>query len=172
MKPAIFLDRDGTIIVDKNYLNDENLVEFLPDAIAGLKHLQDMGFDLIVVTNQSGVARGLVSEDNLHKIHNRMDKELANYKVKIKGYYYSPHAADSNHPTRKPNPGMIEQAILEHKIDRTKSWMIGDKAIDVGAGINAKVKTIFISTATESSPEADTTCATLREAAAYIESQS
>jgi D-glycero-D-manno-heptose 1,7-bisphosphate phosphatase len=170
MKPAIFLDRDGTIIVDKNYLNDPNQVEFLPQAVEALKELQTMGYKLIVVTNQSGIARGIVSEENLHKIHRRINEFLLPQGITIDAYYFSPHAADSDHPTRKPNPGMIEQAIKDHKVNRAKSWMIGDRMSDVQAGHNAKMRTVLLSTAQANvtSPEPDLACDTLLDFVEYL----
>lgn len=141
---AIFLDRDGTIIIDKVYLNDPNKVEFLPNAISGMKHLQDIGFTLFVATNQSGIPRGLVQIDNLHKIHDVISRECEKHEVYIKKYYYSPHASDSNHPTRKPNPGMLLEAQKEFSIDLKSSWMIGDRIIDVQAGLNAGTRGILL----------------------------
>lgn len=141
---AVFLDRDGTIIVDKNYLNSPDGVEFLPNAIEGLKVLSLKGYLLIVVTNQSGVARGLVQESNLHLIHNKMDEMLIRHNIKIEKYYYNIAAADSNDPDRKPNPGMLLKAIRDFDLDVKKCWMIGDREADVKAGINAGVNTIFI----------------------------
>lgn len=143
-KKTIFLDRDGTLIVDKDYLNDPNLVEFLPNAIAGLKKLKELGYIFIVVTNQSGIFRGLVTEEQMHAIHQRMDIELAKHNLEIAAYYFSPEGPDSKSLMRKPNSGMIEQAIIEHGVDRQNSWMIGDKMSDVEAGHRAKLKTIFL----------------------------
>jgi D-glycero-D-manno-heptose 1,7-bisphosphate phosphatase len=144
MKPAILLDRDGTIIVDKNYLNTPDEVEFLPQAIDGLKAFVKKGFLLVVVSNQSGVARGIVQEDNIHKIHKKMDKLLEPHGVKISAYYYCGAASDSNDPNRKPNPGMLHQAIKDLNLDPNNTWMIGDRTSDIEAGQNAHLKTIYI----------------------------
>jgi D-glycero-D-manno-heptose 1,7-bisphosphate phosphatase len=170
MTPAIFLDRDGTIIVDKVYLNDPSLVEFMPNAIEGLKKFKALGFKLIVVTNQSGIARGLVTTENLEKIHERMTADLAAEGISIDGYYHSPHAAGSNHPTRKPNPGMIEAGIADHDIDRENSWMIGDRMGDVGAGHNAQLKTILLTSSKEqiTTPMPTLTCDDLLDCANFI----
>ncbi len=149
-RAAILLDRDGTIIVDKHYLNSPDGVEFLPQAIEGLKALSDKGFLLIVVTNQSGVARGLVQESNLDLIHKKIDSILAPHGIKIAKYYYNTAAADSNDPDRKPNPGMLLKAISEFDLDVEKSWMIGDRQADVDAGKGANVSTIFIQNAEHS----------------------
>lgn len=144
MTPAIFLDRDGTVIYDKVYLNDPGLVEFIPGAIEALKKLKQAGYLLIIITNQSGVARGLVQTENIFKIHERMDEILKPHGLTFDGLYFSPHAADSDHPQRKPNAGMIEDAIREHRIDRSRSWMLGDKPSDVIAGQRAHLHTVLL----------------------------
>lgn len=167
MQKAVFLDRDGTIIIDKVYLNDSQQVEFLPGAIDGLKELKKNGYLLIVVTNQSGIARGLVQKENLEKIHARMQEILRAENIQIDGFYYSPHAADSNHPMRKPNPGMLLQAAKEHRIDLAASFMIGDKPIDVEAGHRSGVKSVLIGSAVDSS-DADFVAADLGSAAQWI----
>ncbi|MBY0385347.1 HAD family hydrolase [bacterium] len=164
---AVFLDRDGTIIIDKVYLNDPKQVEFLPGAIDGLKELKRAGYLLIVVTNQSGIARGLVQKENLEKIHQRMQDLLKHENIQIDGFFYSPHAADSNHPMRKPNPGMLLQAAKEHRINLAASFMIGDKPIDVEAGHRAGVKSVLIGSALDSSG-ADFVAADLGSAAQWI----
>lgn len=145
MRKAVFLDRDGTIIVDKVYLNDPTGVEFFPGAIQALAELQRAGFLLIVVTNQSGIARGLVTEENLQAIHEQMQALLKSHGVSIDAFYHSPHAANSHHPMRKPNPGMLDQAAKEHRISLSESFMIGDKPIDVEAGHRAGTKSILLS---------------------------
>lgn len=144
MQPAIFLDRDGTVIYDRVYLNDPNLVEFIPGAIDALKLFKQLGYKLIIITNQSGVARGLVQLDKLEAIHKRMQKDIAAKGLSFDGFYYSPHSVESDHFQRKPNPGMIEDAIRDHNVDRNGSWMIGDKMSDVEAGHRARVRSIFI----------------------------
>jgi histidinol-phosphate phosphatase family protein len=167
MKKAIFLDRDGTIIVDKNYLNDPEQVEFFPVAIEALKSLQN-DFLLIVVTNQSGIARGLVQVENVYLIHEKMQAVLKPYGVQITAFYFSPHAADSNHPLRKPNPGMLIQAAKDHRIDLGASFMIGDKPIDVEAGQRAGCKSILISDAVSETSAPDFLSTDLLVAAQWI----
>lgn len=175
MTKAIFLDRDGTIIVDKNYLNDPLGVEFLPFAIEGLTHLANQGFTLVVVTNQSGVSKGLVSELNIHLIHKKIDELLAIHKVKIQKYYYNTADSTSNDSHRKPNPGMLLDAAKDLNIDMTQSWMIGDRDSDIKVGHNAQVKTIFIVNKTHPLSENISTnykAKDLLEAALYIEKSS
>lgn len=168
---AVFLDRDGTIIIDKVYLNDPEQVEFLPGAIEGLRALQAAGFLLIVATNQSGIARGLVQEENLHKIHEKMQTLLATENIRIDRFYCSPHAADSNHPMRKPNPGMLLQAAKDLRIDLASSFMIGDKEIDVEAGHRAGAKSVLVtnaSTSIDTVTAADFVAPELQSAASWI----
>lgn len=167
---AVFLDRDGTLIVDKHYLNDPDQVEFLASAIKGLKALKQLGFLLIVVTNQSGVARGLVQEENILKIHQRMQEILKSSQVQIDAFYYSPHAADSNHPMRKPNPGMLIQAAKDLRLNLDESFMIGDKEIDVEAGHRAGCKSVLISSQ-ETNTRAEFTAVNLIKASDWINKQ-
>jgi D-glycero-D-manno-heptose 1,7-bisphosphate phosphatase len=143
-RKAVFLDRDGTIIVDRVYLNDPALVEYLPGAIEGLKTLSKAGYLFVVVTNQSGVPRGLVQIENLHKIHQRIDKDLSEHAVTIAGFYFAPYMTDSDHPLRKPNPGMLVKAAAELNIDLKASWMIGDRMLDVEAGHRAGCRSILV----------------------------
>jgi histidinol-phosphate phosphatase family protein len=174
-KKAVFLDRDGTIIVDKHYLNDPSGVEFLPHAIEGLRDLKKNNFLLVVVTNQSGVARGLIEESNIAKIHQRMQDLLKPQQLQIDAFYYSPHAADSNHPLRKPNPGMLIQAAKDFRLDLDASFMIGDKLIDVEAGHRAGARSILISAAHDEETlgaDPDFFAAHLKQAADWILSQS
>ena len=144
MKKAIFFDRDGTLIENKHYLNDPNDIEYMPGVFEALKSLSDAGYLLFVATNQSGIPRGLVSEENMHEIHKRMQDKFSENGFKIEKYYYSPHMPDSDHPSRKPNPGMLLQAAEEFSIDLNSSWMIGDKDIDVETGHNAGAQSILL----------------------------
>ena len=141
---AIFLDRDGTIIVDKVYLNDPNQIEYLPGVFEALKQLQAAGFIFMIVTNQSGVPRGLVTLENLHEIHRRIQLAFLEHGVEFQEFYYAPYHTDSDHPMRKPNPGMILKGVEDHQVDPQRSWMIGDRMIDVEAGHRAKMKTIMV----------------------------
>ena len=144
MKKAIFFDRDGTLIIDKIYLNDPEQVEYLPGVFKGLKDLRDLGFEFVIVTNQSGVPRGLVDVKNLEQIHTNMRADFAKEGIDILGFYYAPYLVESNHPMRKPGAGMLEAGIKDFNIDRTKSWMIGDRMTDIEAGHRAEMKTVFL----------------------------
>ena len=141
---AVFLDRDGTIIKDKAYLNKASEVEYLPNAMEGLQLWSQAGFLLIVATNQSGVAQGLIQLEQLEAIHGRMRCDCASQGVDIVHFYYAPYLADSGHPCRKPGAGMLLQAALDFQLDLKKSWMIGDRQTDVQAGIAAGTQTVFI----------------------------
>jgi len=141
---AIFIDRDGTINKDVHYLDDPEKFEFYPGIQVGVKRLQENGFKLIVITNQSGIARGYFTEKQLSDIHKRMKQEFQKYDVTLDGIYYCPHHPDEKCNCRKPNTGLFEKAIHEHNIDVKKSYMLGDKILDVGAGKKAGVKTILI----------------------------
>lgn len=169
MKKAVIFDRDGTLIVDKVYLNDPEQIKFLPETFEGLKILKDMGFVFFVATNQSGIPRGLVQIENLHEIHRRMNAELSEHGLKIEKFYYAPYMTDSNHPMRKPNPGMLLAAAEEYGIDLSQSWMLGDKDVDVLAGQAASCRTIVIkSDHTPTNVKPDFIAETMKEAAEFI----
>lgn len=140
--PMIFLDRDGTIIVDKIYLNNPEEVEFIDGVIDNLIKLYQAGFKLVIVTNQSGVARGKVDLENLHAIHNKISNILDSYGVKLFKIYYCPHLPEDNCDCRKPKTGMVKE--IESMIDKDNSFVIGDKDTDIGFGKNLGVKTILL----------------------------
>lgn len=143
-KPTLFLDRDGTIIIDKIYLNDPDNIEYLPHAFVSLQKLYQAGFQIIVVTNQSGVPKGLVEIKNLDEIHRRIEAEFKKHSVVIAGFYYAPYSVESGHPWRKPGIGMLEAADREHGVDFKKSWMVGDRMSDVEAGHRAGCRSILL----------------------------
>jgi histidinol-phosphate phosphatase family protein len=144
MNKTIFFDRDGTLIVDKVYLNDPEQIEYLPGAFAALTLLRDSGYQFIVVTNQSGIARGIVTIENLDEIHRRISVEFARHEIYFRGFYHAPYSVESNHFMRKPNPGMLLTAAGEHGVDLTQSWMVGDRATDIEAGQRAGCRTILL----------------------------
>ena len=113
LRPAILLDRDGTIIVDRHYLSNPAEVELLPGAVAGLRRLADAGFALVVVSNQSGVARGLLTEADVAAVNARTAALLANEGIQIAGWYYCPHGPEAGCDCRKPAAGMAERAAAE-----------------------------------------------------------
>lgn len=137
MKKAIFLDRDGTINVEKNYLYKIEDFEFLPRVIDALKILQDAGFCLIIITNQSGIARGFYDEEDLMRLHNWMTEDLSKQGILISSIYYCPHHPEAtiekyrkNCNCRKPQIGMYLKAISDFDISLEESYVIGDKLRD------------------------------------------
>lgn len=141
---AVFIDRDGTINIDGPYLDNPDRFEMYQGVGEGVKKLKDDGFKIIVITNQSGIARGYFTEEVLSKIHERMEIEFDVFNVKLDGIYYCPHHTDDKCNCRKPKTGLFENAIEEHDIDVSQSYMIGDKILDVCAGKKIGVKTVLI----------------------------
>ena len=130
---AVFLDRDGTILVEKEYLADPDQAELIPGAAEGLRRLADAGFALVVVTNQSGIARGMYGIAEYEAVDARMRELLRAHGVEITASYYCPHHPDFTGACdcRKPAPGLFEQAVRELDIDPLRSWLIGDRLRDV-----------------------------------------
>ena len=142
---AVFLDRDGTIIYDRQYLADPHGVELLPKAAAGLKSLGSLGFRLAVVTNQSGVGRGSFGLEAVEAVHQRLDLLLASHGVSVDAYFICPHAPADGCDCRKPRPGLVLKAILQLHADPAASFMIGDQPTDILAGRAAGARTVRIS---------------------------
>ncbi len=140
----IFLDRDDTIIRDISYLDDPDAVEFLPHAIDGLQLMQKMGLRLVMVTNQSGIGRGLVSEDTVKAVHRQLEKMLAEQRIRLTAIYYCPHAPGQGCSCRKPETGLLEQAQADLGCSLEHSWMIGDKPSDIELGKRVGARTILI----------------------------
>lgn len=142
----ILLDRDGTIIVDKHYLSDPDEVELFPNTAQGLKAMQDAGFGLIVVTNQSGIGRGYYSEKDMRAVNTRMKELLAEYGVEFTAIYHCPHAPDQQCDCRKPAPGMFDRAMEEFTMNPEDCFVIGDKLCDVELGMARKARSILVRT--------------------------
>ncbi len=133
LRPAVFLDRDGTIIVERDYLADPGQVELVPGASAALSQLAAKGFALIIVTNQSGIARGLYLEEDFQAVQHRLEELLGLDGVQIDGVYHCPHHPEFSGPCdcRKPGPGMYRRAQRDHAIDLGRSAYVGDRIHDV-----------------------------------------
>jgi len=144
MRPAVFLDRDGTIIEDEGYLADASRVRLLDGAIDALRTFSDRGMLLVVISNQSGIARGLITPAQHAEVDARVKAVLAEAGVPLDAAYYCPHGPDDRCSCRKPLPGMIEQAKRELDIDIAHSFMVGDKMSDVAAGRAAGCLTALI----------------------------
>lgn len=145
--PAVFLDRDGTIIEERHYLKDPALVSVFPGVGAALKRLQDAGYLLILVTNQSGVGRGYFTLDDVARVQARLDELLARDGVRLAKCYMAPEAPDQPSRGRKPSPQFLFDARDEFGIALDQSYMIGDKLLDLQCGWNAGVrKSILVRT--------------------------
>jgi D-glycero-D-manno-heptose 1,7-bisphosphate phosphatase len=142
-KPAIFLDRDGTLIEEVNFLHRVEDLQFFSYTDEAVKLLKAKGFLVIVVTNQSGIARRIFPESAMHEIHRTIQKNLSE---PIDAFYFCPHLPNEGCRCRKPNLGMIENACADFPIDLKNSWVIGDKVLDVELGRNANLQTVLVLT--------------------------
>lgn len=150
---AVFLDRDGTVNVEVGYLREPEQLELIPGAAAAIRRLNEAGRLVVLVTNQSGVARGYFPESMVHDVHARLAQMLGREGAKLDAVYYCPH-----HPTagnapyrtecdcRKPATGLLKRAAREHHIDLERSFMVGDKWSDVELGHRAGARSILVST--------------------------
>jgi len=145
-KPCVFLDRDGTINVDKNYLYKPEDWEWIAGAKEAILRANQAGFLVVVVSNQSGIARGLYTAKDVELLHQFVHHELQQIGAHIDAFYFCPHGPDDGCDCRKPSPKMLQHAAQQLNIDLQHSYMIGDKVIDVQAGINAGVKSILVRT--------------------------
>ena len=152
---AVFIDRDDTLIEDPGYINDPDQVKLLDGVPEALIELKQMGYKLIVVSNQSAVARGIITEQTLAKIHERLEQLLARHGAALDKIYYCPDHPDGavaryrrESNWRKPEPGMLLAAAEEFDIELTDSWLVGDSARDIDAGKTAGCTTILIENAT------------------------
>lgn len=142
---AIFLDRDGVINKEVNYLYKIEDFVLINGVFESLKHYRESGYIIIVITNQAGVGRGYYSEDDVLKLHKYMNGLFKNNHCFVDKIYYCPHTPDDGCKCRKPKPGMILEAAKEFNIDLKSSWIIGDKESDILAGKNAGIdKTILV----------------------------
>jgi len=128
---AVFLDRDGTIARDVPYCSRPEDFELLPGVAEGIRLLNEHDFKVVIITNQSGIARGYFTEQMLAKIHKKMQKELAEHGAHVDAIYYCPHHPDDKCECRKPKPKMVLQAAIDLDIDLSQSYVIGDSEIDV-----------------------------------------
>ncbi len=176
---AVFWDRDGTLIEDPGFISDPDQVKLLPGAAEALCRLADAGLENVIATNQSGIARGLLDEPTLERIHDRLREALAAGAASIDAIYYCPYldgeeaaveAYRRDSDLRKPKPGMLLQASLERNLDLAASWSIGDSVGDAQAGRDAGCRTILVAgdsyarSAAERQKEVDFVAASLGEA--------
>jgi D-glycero-D-manno-heptose 1,7-bisphosphate phosphatase len=168
-RPAIFLDRDGTLIEDTGYVKDPSSVRLLPTVAEALRRFEAAGFLRIVVSNQSGIARGLFDENALRKVERRLAALLAQGEASVNATYHCPHF-ESGCLCRKPLPGLILTAAAEHAIDLSRSVMIGDRSIDIEAGHAAGIPAVLVTTGPHAYQGSlpDATAPSLIEAAGWI----
>ena len=147
MKKAVFLDRDGVINAEKNYVHNVEEFEFIDGIFDVCRYFQDRDYLLIVVTNQAGIARGYYTEDDFHTVSRWMRHEFEKNGIHINGIYFCPHHPEGTVERyrvrcccRKPNPGMLFEARKDFDIDLERSILVGDKESDIQAGLNAGIK--------------------------------
>jgi D-glycero-D-manno-heptose 1,7-bisphosphate phosphatase len=171
---AVFLDRDGTIMEDSNYVGNVERVVLIPNAATALKRLQDAGYKLFIVTNQSGVGRGYFTRDAVEAIHTHLNDHFSRAGVRFDHYYVCPHHPEDNCDCRKPKPRFLFEAAREHGLDLASCFMVGDRASDIQTGVNAGTKTILVLTGagreTLAKPEVrpDFVAGNINEAATWI----
>ena len=148
MEPRRFvvLDRDGTINEERDYLSDPCQVALIPGVGQGLRQLRDMGLGLIVVTNQSGIGRGMFDEHRLGQIHQRLTELLDAQSVQLDGIYYCPHTPDDGCDCRKPRPGLLHRAAADLGLDPSGCFVIGDSPCDIELGQNVGATTFLVRT--------------------------
>lgn len=156
LNKAVFLDKDGTLIENVPYNVDPEKIRWCEGATAALHSLHQAGYKLFVITNQSGVARGYFTEADLPPVEQHLREQLALFQISLAGFYYCPHHPDGKVPAysidcgcRKPQPGLLLKAAVEHQIDLSSSWFVGDILHDVEAGRGAGCRTVLIDNGNE-----------------------
>jgi D-glycero-D-manno-heptose 1,7-bisphosphate phosphatase len=167
--PAIFLDRDGTLIEDVRYCKDPALVRVLPGVVDALRRLRAAGYRTVIITNQSAIGRGWMSIADYEAVHARTMELIGS--EHIDAAYFCADAPEAASTHRKPEPGMVLKAARDHGIDLQRSWFVGDKRADVLCGRNAGTRTVFVLSGQgtrEDGAEADFIAHDLAEAAEFI----
>jgi D-glycero-D-manno-heptose 1,7-bisphosphate phosphatase len=140
---TVFIDRDGTLIEEVNFLHRVEDLQYFSFTDEAIRLLKESGFLVVLVTNQSGIGRGIYTVDDMHSVHEQIQSDLTE---KLDAIYFCPHLPDEDCSCRKPRLGMIEAALADLPIDLENSWMIGDKILDVELGLNAGIKPILVKT--------------------------
>ena len=146
LRPAVFLDRDGTIAEEVGYLNHASRFRMFPFVAAAIRRFNDAGLPVVVVTNQSGVGRGYFPESLVHSVNELMTKQLAEAGAKIDAIYYCPHVSAQNCTCRKPKTGMLDRAAAEHALDLHRCFVVGDRYGDVELARNARARSVLVRT--------------------------
>lgn len=140
---AVFVDRDGTLVEEVNYLHRVEDLRFFPFTDECVRTLKGLGFLVIMVTNQSGIGRGVYTEDDMHSVNSRIQADLS---IELDAIFYCPHLPDAGCRCRKPSTGMLEAAMERFQIDIGSSWMIGDKLLDIEFGHRGGLRSILVRT--------------------------
>jgi len=144
MAPVVILDRDGTVVVDRHYLGDPQGLEFMPGAVTGLRKLHAMGCKLIIITNQSGIGRGILTLEQVERVNAGLGMMMDTIGAPLIATYFCPHAPDAKCDCRKPSPGLLLQAAKDHHFDPATCVVIGDKGSDIELGKRVKAFTILV----------------------------
>lgn len=145
-RPAVFLDRDGTVIEEVGYLNHISRVQIYPFAASAVRQLNDAGLPVILVTNQSGVGRGHFPETLVTEVHDVLRNSLQSAGARLDAIYYCPHSSSDACACRKPNIGMLQQAAREHELNLARSFVVGDRVGDIELAANAGARGILVRT--------------------------
>ena len=143
-RPAVFFDRDGTLIEEVDYCDHPSQVRAIQGAPEALLKLSEAGFALVIVTNQSGIGRGYFTHEDYNRVHEEVIWQLK--PAEITATYYDDSTPSAPSARRKPSPAMLEEAAREHSLDLTRSWMVGDKTSDIECGKNAGLRTVLVET--------------------------
>jgi D-glycero-D-manno-heptose 1,7-bisphosphate phosphatase len=156
LRPALFLDRDGVVNCDEGYVSKPSEVRFVPGIFDLCRMAQSRQYKIVIVTNQSGIARGLYSEEDFHRLMQWMAERFASERIRLDAYYYCPHHPQKaterylkDCPDRKPRPGMFLRAAREHEIELPRSVLVGDRCSDLQAGAAAGVGQLVLLAGTE-----------------------
>lgn len=144
MNKAVFLDRDGTLNVEVDYLHEIDKLVFIDGTFQALRLLKAHGYKLIVISNQSGIGRGYYKKQDVEQLHHYMNAVLGKHDAAIDAFYYCPHAEQDKCLCRKPHTGLIDRAVAEWEIDLGQSYMVGDKESDLMTAFNAGCKCAFV----------------------------
>lgn len=145
-KMAVYFDRDGTINEDVDYLSDPDRLVMIDGAAASIKRLNEAGVPVIVISNQSGVGRGYFSEEAVEAVNERLESLLGAEGARLDGVYYCAHRPEEDCGCRKPRTGLVERAAKEHGIDNSSSYVVGDKASDMGLAANIGARGVLVLT--------------------------
>lgn len=166
MNKAVFLDRDGVVneVLSKRvkFVNTPKDFHLLPGVGEAILQINQMGYLVFVVTNQGGIGKGYMTENDLHEIHEQMNTDVSSYGAQINDVIFCPHAPEEGCSCRKPHPRMIIQLAKKHHVDLSQSYMVGDRKADILAGDYAGAKTVFVGNR-KVNVEADYTCTDLKE---------